>query len=373
MESGCIRIQQQISDLLLGREVPSAESIERIPLVHNSPKHREELYRLLFELHSDSIHITASNDNNIFRLRSNLIDATLITQITDEGELNRLQVKPEVPRIQSLSDFVSALEKLHASVEIAMMSEKSNKTIVHSDTPLAVASLVKVVVASIIIRQIERGQLKLNQKHIINASDISILSAGLSMKNIGTAVTVKELLLLMLFFSDNSAMDILIKIGGEGFQEYFQTMMNASLTKSTKVSPRIKPTKEIYGAAWGSLSVEQTKKIRERSLTEIRWVDGLDYFIPLTIVNKAAYSLIHSNIYKNIFDLRRDFFKGGSAPGVISALVAPFNEEIEKPVISFALNRRSSFSLVEEIYVFDSVRKLFENEEYLSSEVSINN
>lgn len=109
-------------------------------------------------------------------------------------------------------------------------------------------------------------------------------------------------------------MDILIKIGGEGFQEYFQTMMNASLTKSTKVSPRIKPTKEIYGAAWGSLSVEQTKEIRERSLTEIRWVDGLDYFIPLTIVNKAAYSLIHSNIYKNIFDLRRDFFRGGLCP-----------------------------------------------------------
>ncbi len=212
MESECIRTQQQISDLLLSREVLSAENVERIPLVHDSQKYRDELYHLLFELHSDSIHIAPSSDNDTFKLRSNSIHATLISQITDEGKLDRLQVKPEVPYIQSLSDLISALEKLHASAGIAMMSEKSNKTIVHSNTPLAVASLVKVVVASVIIRQIERGQLELNQTHIISASDISVLSAGLSVKNIGTVVTVKELLLLMLVFSDNSAMDILITL-----------------------------------------------------------------------------------------------------------------------------------------------------------------
>lgn len=373
MESERICAQKEITDLLLGRKNLSVDSIDRIPLAHDGQKHRDELYDLLLELRSDSIDINVDKDDYTFILRSGFIQATLRIQVTDNGKLDRLLVKPKVPHIQSMSDFISAAENLDASVGVSALSEKTDNCIVHSDLPLAVSSLVKVVVASIILGQIEEKQVELSQLYTISESDISILSAGLSAKNIGSSVTVKELLMLMLLFSDNSAMDILVKLGGENLQKSFKSMKGIPSTKKFDASLGIETTKNVYGAAWGIPSDGTDEEMREKSRTEVRWVDGLDYFIPLETINSAAYSLVHSSIYKELFDSRQDFFKGGSAPGVISALIASPGEDRSRPIISLAFNRASSFSLVEETYALSCVRKLFESEGYQLTEANINN
>lgn len=362
MESGRRHIQAKIIEMLLGDKKFSMEQFDDLCLEHDDIQHRAELCNLLTELRSDSVEITVSSDLEI-EIQSGSITAKLICDFSKAGRLSKMRIVPDTPEVQSLTEFGAAMKPLGVNIEIIAFSDVLAERIMCSDVPIAIASLVKVVVAAAIVQQVSEKSLSLEQQYLLKSDDISVLSAGLSDRNVGSTIKISALLALLLTVSDNSAMDILLKVGGGAIKNYVQTLCLHLGLSPIQDFPEIQSTKDIYGKAWGIPQNDAEEEVvRSRSLSEVRWQEGFDYFIPLEVVAKASNDLVKSSVYEQIFGHNKVLFKGGSAPGVISALMAPVEGNDGQRTIAFALNRNRIFSIVEEIFVFDCARQLLISE-----------
>jgi beta-lactamase class A len=87
---------------------------------------------------------------------------------------------------------------------------------VNGDAGFPMASTVKVPVAVHILALVDEGRLDLRQQVVLQAADIYPAMGGPMDTHLsaGSAITVRDLLHMMLTVSDNNATDILIRLGG---------------------------------------------------------------------------------------------------------------------------------------------------------------
>ncbi|MFT3755624.1 MAG: class A beta-lactamase [Pseudoxanthomonas sp.] len=114
------------------------------------------------------------------------------------------------------------LERLSASigsdaVGVQVLDLRSGRVAsVNADVAFPMASTVKVPVAVHILSLVDEGKLDLHQQVLLKEGDIYPAMGGPTDIYLtpGSALTVRDLLQMMLTISDNNATDILIKLGG---------------------------------------------------------------------------------------------------------------------------------------------------------------
>jgi len=115
---------------------------------------------------------------------------------------------------------------LPGRVGAALIHLESGRTVyLDADTPYPMASTVKIPVAVHVLKLVDEGRLSLHQPIILDANDIYPVMGGPIDRHLtaGSAITVRDLLHMMITVSDNNATDILIRLGG-GTQAVHQRM-----------------------------------------------------------------------------------------------------------------------------------------------------
>lgn len=270
--------------------------------------------------------------NAVFIKKKNFIEFCLgkltgkIKINSSNGNIKQLLIIPSVPKIENLSDLIKYLGELNG--ELGVILKKDNKvygTNIHKN--FAIASLIKIKILNEVLKC-----LNLKSLYQVKPDDISVLSLGLSNKDVGKFITVEKLVDMMINLSDNTAMDILL-----------------SMLKKLGKCEEIQFTKDIYGTAWCS-DKNNSWKWREESLNKVMWDQGYDYCDSLDSILETAEDLQLSkfNPWKTDF-----IYKGGNAPGVISILLG---SQDKGTYFAAVINKKSSFTIIEELYFYECIR-----------------
>lgn len=331
-----------------------------------SPIKKETEIRALSEiitgLKLGSVRYTYDGKNDVIKISDQQICGEIKLETDTEGFLDKMLIIPHTPDISDVKSLKDAFLKLDASFKIIFSRNGEKESFVNGEQKnFAISSLVKIAITNAVYEAVNEKVIDLDSKIEIFSEDLSVLTAGLSEKNVGEHHSIKELLSLMPLVSDNSAMDILIRVIGK--DRIRDSLINiASENHITLSNPNINPTKEIFGDAWCyDHSPESTW--RDRALKNVAWVKGLDYFIPLEMI-----VILVNNIIKNDWvpwdELKQTpaiIYKGGSAPGVLSALWSTRHIKDGELSLIFSLNRTYPLTIIEELYIFECANKLLTN------------
>jgi len=117
--------------------------------------------------------------------------------------------------LQTEAERLTAL--LPGRVGAALVHLESGRAVyLDADTPYPMASTVKIPVAVHLLKLVDEGVLRLNQHVTLEADDIYPQMGGPMDRHLtaGSAISVRDLLHMMITVSDNNATDILIRLGG---------------------------------------------------------------------------------------------------------------------------------------------------------------
>lgn len=350
-----MNLTETILELITNKNCLSNDKLSNIVEDSCNVTEIHKLRDLIETLQSKSIEVRYTEKADEIQLRTNEIKGCLKVISGRSGKLDKLIIKPFVPEIDSIESLINTLSILGGDVDSCVSYEYIDTNFSAGKKSIAVSSLFKIVVSAALCDEIRKGHFKLSTRYRIQENDISFLSAGLRYKDIGQEVSIKDLLSLMLLASDNSAMDIVIKLIGitklENYINRFSREHNSNFLAKIELS------KILYGEAWNIKEVTQYEPKNYMNL--VRWNLGFDYFFPLDLINQ--FSLELSNFeWLPWDDLGKEpiiIYKGGSAPGVLSALWCTRHQSKNK-VLSFAINRDEPYNILEELFAYESARKL---------------
>jgi beta-lactamase class A len=136
-----------------------------------------------------------------------LLPATLVAQRTDES-LTRLQ--REIVRLSAIAGGKVGVGIIHL--------ESGRELFVNADEPFPMASTYKVPIAVQLLTRVDSGTVRLDSMIALKPSDLHPGSGTLTslFDDPGVALSVRNLLELMLLISDNSATDIMLRTAGRG-------------------------------------------------------------------------------------------------------------------------------------------------------------
>ncbi len=117
-------------------------------------------------------------------------------------------LEQELSRLQTSSEAVLGISVLHL--------ESGRTASLNSQDLFPMASTIKVPVAVHILKLVDRKQLKLDTRVVLEEYDVYPSTYGPISDYLspGSALTIRDLLALMLQTSDNNATDILMRVGG---------------------------------------------------------------------------------------------------------------------------------------------------------------
>ncbi|HEC2149268.1 TPA: serine hydrolase [Staphylococcus delphini] len=337
--------------------------IRKIISKKKSEKDIKNLENLIIALRVGNTKYIWNEERNEILLHEKNISGYIKMYLDEENLLDRFFILPTIPEMMNIKDFERAIKQINVEYEIQLARKKDLLKVqseANRNTPLAISSMVKIIVAACIYKEISEGNIELSSTIKIKAEDISVLSAGIGKQNIGDLFTVEELLKLLLFVSDNTAMDIFIDYLGEDKIEKFLNFENSKVeNKGYKFNFPL--TKKIYTEAWCTESNSE-QQWRNSAMKKVVWTEGLDYFIDLDYVRYSMnYLLNNSWIPWDDIQNNNVIYKGGSAPGVLSCIWSTRNLGKEDFLqFLFVINKRAPFSLLEELYIFGCANKLLD-------------
>jgi beta-lactamase class A len=271
-----------------------------------------------------------------------------LTEAAD-GSLDGFRLVTPTPQLPDPGSFREALRVLDADVAVCV---RDGRVRVDDPQVKAISSLIKIFVLLAVLRAVEAGELRLEDHHVLTEVDISRLSAGLTARHVGSQVTVAELCSLMTLRSDNTAMDVLLRLVGT---EYVLAVM-AGCGVDPGLNTPLRSTRDTLELAWGPRDDHQLTA-GEMTLVHAR---GLDYYAPLGAVADALEQL--AGMGWTPWPLAQGFthpvmYKGGSAPGLLSAAWCQAGSGTTRSVL-FAVNSASPLGILEEIYAFTCAERL---------------
>lgn len=259
------------------------------------------------------------------------------------GALNKVDIIPVVPEIANVADFAMALDAVDPSQRGIYVVESGHSQALRSgaDDRLPVASLVKVIVAAALCYKLLKERCDAGrQLYCLQKKDLSPFSIGFEFSDVGHLYSIADIAIRMLLMSDNTAMDILLRVIGDNWiRSYARDILGESSFEN------IQATKTTYGRTWNN---------RVSALSDVKWPHGIGYFFSLReIATSAQYFMAHKWVLGAYANERLNshlFFKGGNEPGVIST-VWDCQTNSGDFLLAFALDRVKAFSLLEQIYV----------------------
>ncbi|WP_336805476.1 serine hydrolase [Bacillus subtilis] len=320
------------------------------------------LSEIITGLKLGSVRYTYDGKNDVIKISDQQICGEIKLKTDSEGFLDKMWIIPHTPDVLNVKSLNDAFMKLDASFKIIFSHNGDKESFVNGKQKnFAVSSLVKIAVTNAVYEAANEKVIDLDSKIEIFSEDLSVLTAGLSEKDVGEHYSIKELLSLMLLVSDNSAMDILIKVIGK--DRIRNSLINiATENRITLSNPNINFTKEIFGGAWCYDNTPESTW-RDRALKNVAWVKDFDYFIPLEMIVVLINKIIQNDWvpWDELKQTPTIIYKGGSAPGVLSALWSTRHIEEGKVSLIFSLNRTYPLTIIEELYIFECANKLLTN------------
>jgi len=149
------------------------------------------------------------------RFMATAVLALLLTLVPDASAFATDAVRPHADGLQRELDRLAS--SLDGSVGVYALDLRSGRSAsVNQDAGFPMASTVKLPVAVHILRLVDEGRLDLHQQVLLKEGDIYPEMGGPLDTHLtpGSAITVRDLLHMMLTVSDNNATDILIRLGG---------------------------------------------------------------------------------------------------------------------------------------------------------------
>lgn len=119
-----------------------------------------------------------------------------------------------------------AIAESNAQIGVAIRHvESGEELMIDADTPVPLASVVKIPVLVEALRQLQDGQLRLDDRWTLRHGFKALGSGILAQFDDGLTPTVKDLLTLMIIISDNTATDMLInRLGVEAISNHMHQL-----------------------------------------------------------------------------------------------------------------------------------------------------
>lgn len=333
---------QKLLAILDSEKTVDFSQVTDLVSVNLSEKTKRQFVDIINCLREKQIGKVFNPQKNIINLFFNNIKATLAFNYDEFNKFTRLEILPIVDNCDNLVELYDCLLKLDAKTYIYSSCEQVKTNFYES--LFAVSSLIKIFVGVIILEACENGIISLDDTYRIDSSDLSYLSSGINSEKIGQAISIRELLSYLFLASDNTAMDILLKImPDDDFYEIGQKI-------SPKFDLKIPPTKDILRNAWCDPDLSE-EHWRKHAVTKVKWLEGEDYFVNPNILNIFIERLMSYN-WTPYVEVSSMIYKGGSAPGVLSGVWA--NSHTNNYLV-FILNRDRPFNLLEEMYCYKCI------------------
>lgn len=312
-------------------------------------KSKRQFVDLINCLRDQSIRKVINPHDNIIYLYVNNIKALLLINTDECSKLTRLEIVPMVNNSEDSKSLYDCLLDLDAKTYLCFHETDEEVRTNSVGEEFAIASLIKVFVGVIILEAVKTGVITLEDTYQISQYDLSYLSSGITEKNIGQDISIQELLSYLFLASDNTAMDILLTvISDKKFVE-----LGEKISHEFKI--RIVPTKEILRRAWCKPNLSE-EVWRENAVRDVKWLEGLDYFINPKLLNIFIEKLM-SYKWTPYTELSSIIYKGGNAPGVLSGF---WGNKYTGKFVYFILNRDRAFNIIEEMYCYKCVFNFLE-------------
>ena len=133
-------------------------------------------------------------------------------------------------RWQSLADFVDQHETGQIRIGVAVQAPGGDRFSIRGDERFISASTIKIPIMIEIYRQIDRGNLALDDLFTLTKDDICPGSGVLLQLHPGIELTVRDLVYLMMSISDNTATNMLIDLAG--MENVNATIASLGMTRS---------------------------------------------------------------------------------------------------------------------------------------------
>lgn len=334
-------IEKIFEILKKGKNIKS-EDLKNIVIKDNNLLLSRQLSDIINGIISSNSEYILKGDS--IKINHNGLNFYITVNVSEKGLIHRLKITPIVPKIRSMNELKNVLSNL--SLNYGIFSTGFYDYSYRSNEKFAVSSLVKIVIADVIYKMINDGFLNLFDVYEIRKDDLSYLSAGISISDVGSSITIKELISRLLLASDNTAMDILLKLINEEYKKEFMCYL-------ADEDIRILPTKKIYKKSWGIDLNNQNKK-EEYILNNTVWIHGLDYFISLEYVSKCLDYLMHQNwLPWDDINNRQLIFKGGSSTGVLSSIW--MKNDCFNSKFAFVINNKEPINVLDNIYIYECI------------------
>lgn len=147
---------------------------------------------------------------NGMTLRSGALTATLLSTLAIHAQNHQAVVEREIDRNSQVSGGVVGATAIHI--------ESGRRVTLRNTDTFPMASTVKVPLAVQLLTKVDNGELRLDQMIEIHEVDLHPGSGTLTdlFNKGGLALSIRNLMELMLLISDNSATDVLLRLAGGG-------------------------------------------------------------------------------------------------------------------------------------------------------------
>lgn len=147
---------------------------------------------------------------NGMTLRAGALAATLLSTLAIHAQNHQSVVEREIDRISQVSGGIVGATAIHI--------ESGRRVTLRNTDTFPMASTVKVPLAVQLLTKVDNGELRLDQMIEIHEADLHPGSGTLTdlFNKGGLALSIRNLMELMLLISDNSATDVLLRLAGGG-------------------------------------------------------------------------------------------------------------------------------------------------------------
>jgi beta-lactamase class A len=147
---------------------------------------------------------------NGMTLRAGALAATLLSTLAIHAQNHQSVVEREIDRISQVSGGIVGATAIHI--------ESGRRVTLRNTDTFPMASTVKVPLAVQLLTRVDNGELRLDQMIEIHEADLHPGSGTLTdlFNKGGLALSIRNLMELMLLISDNSATDVLLRLAGGG-------------------------------------------------------------------------------------------------------------------------------------------------------------
>ncbi len=200
---------------------------------------------------------------------------------TDQTSSANIVNVPRIERLKGQVELVSRQVKGVVGVAIKHL-ETGEAMAVRGDEPFPMASVFKIPILVEVMAQIKEGRFQLDDMWPLSPLDLHLGSGLLSsLQAPGIALSVRNIIYLMMLISDNSATDLLLrKVGTEKVNERIRSLGVEGITVNRSCQELILEYRGVDPNRYKNLTLEEIEKLflQERTTNPQAWEQARQNF-----------------------------------------------------------------------------------------------